>query len=627
VQPSPRRLGRYEVVSLLAHGGMAELFLAHLPGIEGFARKVVIKRVLPELARDRDFVEMFLEEARLAATLHHQNIVAVYDIDHDEGGYFFAMEHLHGADVGELLRATDGDVPLPIALEIARGACAGLHHAHERKGASGPLGIVHRDVSPQNIFVTFDGGVKLLDFGIAKAVQQSPSHYTRSGTLRGKLPYMSPEQCRGAAIDRRSDAFSLAVVLWEMTVGERLFGARRESEFEILKSIVEADAPRPSSRKPGYPPALEAIVMKGLARERDRRHQTCDELQGELEALIRAGGLWVTARDLAQYLTGRFAERAASSMQLVAAEAAAAGGEIVPFPRATRVVPAPPSATIDLPKPRHAPPPGGPRAVAVPSAAAVAPIADAGSAPVVGPPVAAVASPSSPVAAAHPAPGGGVPPGSGPAIAPGAGGGFTAASSDAHAPAPRSRVAVVLAIAVAVAAVALAVGVVLGRRLGPATGGEPSVAPGAAPASSPASASSRGSPAAPSVMAGSGLAGAPPIVRGSELGPGVEVSGTLEASGVRRHPFTVPAGRYFVDLFVKAPDPPEPGCGSQPKVSMTVIDRDEARVGDAFTEGTWDRDNWEKKRGSYDLSGAYQANVRAGECRVLYRLHVVSSAP
>src|SRR5262249_16950269 len=134
-----------------------------------------------------------------------------------------------------------------------------------------------------------------------------------------------------------------------------------------LKAIVEADPPRPSSRKPGYPPALEAIVMKGLARECDRRYQTCDELQGALEAFARAGSHWVTARDLAQYMTGRFAERAASSMKLAAAEAAAAGGEIVPFPRATRVVPAPPGATIDLPKPRHAPPPG---TVAAPASAA-----------------------------------------------------------------------------------------------------------------------------------------------------------------------------------------------------------------------------------------------------------------
>src|SRR5262245_30639089 len=184
---------------------MAELFLAQLPGIEGFAKRVVVKRVLPELARDRQFVQMFLEEARLAATLHHQNVVQVLDIGHDDAGYFFAMELLHGADVGDVMRTLAGrDLPLAIAPEVIRRACAGLHHAHERK-------VVHRDVSPQNLFVTFDGGVKLLDFGIAKAVQQIASHYTRTGTLRGKLPYMSPEQCQAEAIDRRSDIFSLAV--------------------------------------------------------------------------------------------------------------------------------------------------------------------------------------------------------------------------------------------------------------------------------------------------------------------------------------------------------------------------------------------------------------------------------
>jgi hypothetical protein len=264
-------------------------------------------------------------------------------------------------------------------------------------------------------------------------------------------------------------------------------------------------------------------------------------------------------------------------------------------------VPAPPSATIDLPRSRHAPPPGG----SAPPAAVSSPVADsAGSAPVALPPATAPGA-TPPAVSSPPGP----------------------------APAPRSRIAAVLAVGVAVAAVALAVGVVLGRGLGPATGGEPSAAPGAAPplasAGGPASSASRGSPAAahPGAPAGSGSAGAPPIARADELGLNAEVSGTLEASGVRRHPFTVPAGRYFVDLFVKAPDPPEPGCGSQPKVTMTVIDRDEARVGEVFTQGTWDRDNWEKRRGSYDLSGAYQANVRAGDCRVLYRLRVVSSAP
>jgi serine/threonine-protein kinase len=346
---------------------MAELFLARLPGIEGFDKKVVIKRVLPSLARDRDFIEMFLEEARLAATLHHQNIVQVHDIGQDEDGYFFAMEHLLGIDVGELMRVVsrqDG-LPLEIALEIARGACAGLHHAHERTSpAGGPLGIVHRDVSPQNLFVTFDGGVKLLDFGIAKAVQQSTSHLTRSGTLRGKLPYMSPEQCQGVPIDRRSDVFSLGVVLWEMTVGERLFGGTRESDFEILKSIVEQDAPRPSSRAPHYPQALEVIVRKSLQRDPARRHQTCDELQGELEGFIRSQGTWATARDVARFMAKHFGDRLPPAVE------DRPGGEIVPFPRPTRALPAPKTeATVDL---HPTPPASRPRRILPWAAAAVA---------------------------------------------------------------------------------------------------------------------------------------------------------------------------------------------------------------------------------------------------------------
>jgi hypothetical protein len=354
-------------VSLLAEGGMAELFLARLPGVEGFAREVVIKRVLPSLARDHGFVQMFLEEARLASTLHHQNIVQVHDIGQDEGGYFFAMERLHGVDLGELLRTVcnEAELPLDIALEIARGACAGLHHAHERTGPSGAgLGIVHRDISPQNLFVTFDGGVKLLDFGIAKAVQQSPSHYTRSGTLRGKLPYMSPEQCQGAPIDRRSDVFSLGVVMWEMTVGQRLFGGHGESDFEILKAIVERDAPPPSAKKAGYPARLEAIVMKALQRDRLKRHQTCDELQAELEAFIRAESRWASPRDLAQFMSKHFGERAAA-----ARPTDGGGGELVPFPRPTRPL---------------APPPTGPTAAADRAALTrteLAPSTPAGAAP------------------------------------------------------------------------------------------------------------------------------------------------------------------------------------------------------------------------------------------------------
>jgi serine/threonine-protein kinase len=343
----PDRLGRYEIVGALAHGGMAELFLARLPGVEGFAKRVVIKRVLPGLAREREFVEMFLAEARLAAALDHNNIVQVHDIGHDSGGYFFAMELLHGADVATVLRAAlerDGALPLPIALEIVRGACAGLHYAHDRVGPTGaPLGLVHRDVSPQNLFVTFDGTTKLLDFGIAKAVEKIANHLTRSGTLRGKLPYMSPEQARGEPLDRRSDVFSLAIVLWEMTVGARLFGAENEGDFAVLKQIVETDAPPPSTRVAEYPAALEAIVMKGLQRHRDARYQSADELAAAIEGFVRERSLWATPRDVAAYMAGLFPDRAVAWKRADREE----GGAIVPLRgRQTVELPADPGLSL-----------------------------------------------------------------------------------------------------------------------------------------------------------------------------------------------------------------------------------------------------------------------------------------
>ncbi len=395
MQTAPRRLGRYEILSSLAQGGMAELFVARLAGIEGFAKRVVLKRVLPTLARDRQLVEMFLEEARLAATLHHQNVVQVLDIGEDADGYFFAMELLHGGDVGDVLR-TAHELPLGIALELARGACAGLHYAHERASPTGaPLGIVHRDVSPQNLFVTFDGSMKVLDFGIAKAVHQIQNHYTRSGTLRGKLPYMSPEQCQGEPIDRRSDIFSMAIVLWEMTVGERLFGADGQSDFEILKSIVERDAPTPSSRKPGYPPALEQIVMKGLTRDRDKRYQTADELQADLEAYMRQSGSWASARDVATYMRELFPQRAAEWQRAERVQTAPVKGEVVPFPRPVTRVVSQPDTTIDLPRDRLGRPSSPPASVP-PSAAAApsAPAAVAPSAPVAAPVDPSIADPT-----------------------------------------------------------------------------------------------------------------------------------------------------------------------------------------------------------------------------------------
>ncbi|MDB4968758.1 MAG: Protein kinase [Myxococcales bacterium] len=306
----PQRLGRYEILRPLARGGMAELFLARATGIQGFEKLVVVKRILPALSRDAEYVEMFLDEARLAAGLHHSNIVQVYDIGEADGTPFFAMEYLHGEDVRAILQAAlvaRQRPPLEHALSVAIGVAAGLHYAHElRDGEGKPLGIVHRDVSPHNVAVTFDGGVKLLDFGVAKTRRRQSA--TRHGTLKGKLGYMSPEQCRGDELDRRSDVFAVAILLWELVTGRRLFGGR--SDFGVMKSIVEIDAPRPSVLWRDCPPALEALVMRGLRREREGRFSTAEELQLALEAFARAERLAVSGVGLGHWVKELFGERA-----------------------------------------------------------------------------------------------------------------------------------------------------------------------------------------------------------------------------------------------------------------------------------------------------------------------------
>jgi tRNA A-37 threonylcarbamoyl transferase component Bud32 len=306
----PARLGRYEIVRPLARGGMAELFLARATGIQGFEKLVVVKRILPEMARDDEYVEMFLDEARLAAGLHHSNIVQVYDIGEHEGAPFFAMEYLHGEDVRAILQTAlqkRQRPPLEHALSVAIGVAAGLHYAHELHDGEGrPLGIVHRDVSPHNVAVTFDGGVKLLDFGVAKTRRRQSA--TRHGTLKGKLGYMSPEQCRGDELDRRSDVFAVAILLWELVTGRRLYGGR--SDFGVMKSIVETDAPRPSMVWPACPPELEALVMRGLRREREGRFATAEELQLALEAFAREQRLAVSGVGLGHWVRELFGERA-----------------------------------------------------------------------------------------------------------------------------------------------------------------------------------------------------------------------------------------------------------------------------------------------------------------------------
>jgi hypothetical protein len=291
---------------------MAEIYLARAVGIEGFEKLVVVKRILPQFAKHTQFVRMFLDEARIAATLHHPNIVQVYDIGLVRGSYFFAMEFLHGADLRRIMSALwlqKRRLPLEHGLGIVMGACAGLHYAHERLGFDGdPLNIVHRDVSPANVFVTFDGGVKLVDFGIAKATRRLT--HTRQGGLKGKIRYMSPEQCAGAPIDRRSDVFAAAVILWEITTGRRLWHGN--SEFELMKAVVETEPPMPSSAEAGYPPLLEPIVMKGLRRRPEDRYQTAQELQGALEAYTREHRLAVSSITLGEFMRELFAAEMAA---------------------------------------------------------------------------------------------------------------------------------------------------------------------------------------------------------------------------------------------------------------------------------------------------------------------------
>ncbi len=308
-------IGRYEVMRPIAQGGMAEILLARSVGIGGFEKQVVIKRMLPELASNPEFVQMFLDEARLAASLHHTNLAHVYDIGIDDGLYFFAMEYLQGDDVAELLtRLTrlNRVPPMEAVVAIALGAAAGLHYAHERTGEGGrSIGLVHRDVSPNNIFVTADGGVKLLDFGIAKAAKSLGT--TRVGTVKGKLSFMSPEQVQGLPLDRRSDVFSLGVVLWELTTAKKLFDAT--GDFTIQKLIVESDAPLASTLRPDAAAELDRIIARALHRQIELRYQTAQEVQIDLEAFARTAGLTVSALALAPLMAELFGSPAAESSE------------------------------------------------------------------------------------------------------------------------------------------------------------------------------------------------------------------------------------------------------------------------------------------------------------------------
>jgi serine/threonine protein kinase len=304
----PNKLGKYELLMPLAAGGMARIYIGRSTGIGSFERHVVLKLITPERANDHTAVQMFLDEARLAASLNHQNVAQVFEVGEDLGIHYLAMEYVHGQDLRALLAKAGSQgtrIPLDLALTVVAGAAAGLNHAHERRAADGtPLGIVHRDVSPSNIMIGYDGSVKLLDFGIAKATSRSVE--TQSGIIKGKFAYMAPEQCRGRDVDKRSDVFSLGIILYEITTQHRCF--RADSDFDTMHRIVTGDVVRPTRLVQGYPAALEAIVMKALAVDAVQRYQSAALLLEALEAFSIASRYSLSTMGLGRFMRDMFGE-------------------------------------------------------------------------------------------------------------------------------------------------------------------------------------------------------------------------------------------------------------------------------------------------------------------------------
>ena len=305
--PAPVRFGKYTLLDRLAVGGMAEIFLARQAGMEGFEKTLVIKRILPRLTRAEGFVTMFLNEARLASQLTHPNIVQIHELGRIGDSYFIAMEYLFGRDMARIIsKAAALGIPFPhvYALKIAASVCEGLYYAHQKADAWGnPLHIVHRDVTPENVFVSFDGMVKVLDFGIAKARGQVGQ--TQVGEIKGKLAYMSPEQCLGQPLDQRSDIFSVGVVLYEWLTGYRLFTG--DSEVAVLKSITDGKIYGPSYFKPDIPPEVEQVVMRALEKDREKRYPSAWEMQQALERVMGQFSFRPSSIHLSNFLKQLFA--------------------------------------------------------------------------------------------------------------------------------------------------------------------------------------------------------------------------------------------------------------------------------------------------------------------------------
>lgn len=302
-------IGRYEFLIPIAEGGMASVWAARMKGTRGFQKTLAVKMMLSSLSDNPQFEQMFMDEARIASRIHHPNVVEIFDLGEENEVLFIAMEYIDGEPLSTIFRTAQKKqgVPVHIAVRIISDACAGLHAAHELANESGePLGLVHRDVSPQNILVSYDGAVKIVDFGVALAEGRS-SDKTSAGTVKGKAPYMSPEQALGKNLDRRTDIFALGIVLYHLTTGRHPF--RADNDILTLHNIIENEPPRPSSIVPNYPRPLESVVLKALEKSADKRFQTMEEFEVALERALPPTQNRTRSADVARFVRETVGER------------------------------------------------------------------------------------------------------------------------------------------------------------------------------------------------------------------------------------------------------------------------------------------------------------------------------